>query len=157
MLIEASALGVPIAAMNTGGTPDIVVDEETGLLSNTPEELASDVRRLRDDEGLRRRLGAAAMARAVELFDAAATTERIERLYQDLRREAREVTRSLRVAIVARSVYPLHGHGGLERHVYDLTRYLADAGIQVTLITREPQARTRIRTRRPYDSPEAHG
>ena len=84
VLIEASALGVPIAAMNTGGTPDIVVDKRTGLLSNTPEELARDIRRLRDDEGLRRRLGAAAMARAVELFDAAATTERIERLYQDL-------------------------------------------------------------------------
>ena len=47
VLIEASALGVPIAAMNTGGTPDIVVDEETGLLSATPEELAADVRRLR--------------------------------------------------------------------------------------------------------------
>jgi glycogen synthase len=44
----------------------------------------------------------------------------------------------LRVAIVARSVFPLHGHGGLERHVYDLTRYLADAGLDVTLITREP-------------------
>jgi glycogen synthase len=49
------------------------------------------------------------------------------------------VTQSLRVAIVARSVFPLHGHGGLERHVYDLTRYLADAGVQVTLITREPK------------------
>ena len=84
VLIEASALGVPIAAMNTGGTPDIVVDQETGLLSNTPEDLARDVRRLRDDEGLRRRLGAAAMARADELFDAACDTERIERLYQDL-------------------------------------------------------------------------
>ena len=33
VLIEASALGIPIAAMNTGGTPDIVVDERTGLLS----------------------------------------------------------------------------------------------------------------------------
>ena len=43
-----------------------------------------------------------------------------------------------RVAIVARSVFPLHGHGGLERHVYDLTRYLADAGLAVTLITRPP-------------------
>jgi glycogen(starch) synthase len=48
------------------------------------------------------------------------------------------VTRAIRVAIVARSVYPLHGHGGLERHVYDLTRYVADAGLEVTLITREP-------------------
>ena len=44
----------------------------------------------------------------------------------------------VRVAVVARSVFPLHGHGGLERHVYDLTRYLADAGLEVTLITREP-------------------
>jgi glycogen(starch) synthase len=48
------------------------------------------------------------------------------------------VSRPIRVAIVARSVFPLHGHGGLERHVYDLTRHLADAGLDVTLITREP-------------------
>ena len=34
---------------------------------------------------------------------------------------------ALRVAVVARSVFPLHGLGGLERHVYDLVRYLADA------------------------------
>ena len=64
VLIEASALGVPIAAMNTGGTPDIVVDERTGLLSETPEALAADVRRLRADPDLRARLGAAAQAHA---------------------------------------------------------------------------------------------
>ena len=43
---------------------------------------------------------------------------------------------TLRVAVVARSVYPLHGVGGLERHVYDLVRYLANAGVGTTLITR---------------------
>jgi glycogen(starch) synthase len=43
-----------------------------------------------------------------------------------------------RVAVVARSVFPLHGPGGLERSVYDLVRYLAQAGIDVTLITRTP-------------------
>jgi glycogen synthase len=43
-----------------------------------------------------------------------------------------------RVAVVARSVFPLHGHGGLERHVYDLVRHLADAGVETTLITRRP-------------------
>jgi glycosyltransferase involved in cell wall biosynthesis len=48
------------------------------------------------------------------------------------------VTRPLRVAIVARSVFPLHGLGGLERSVYDLTRYLAGHDVQVTLITRTP-------------------
>lgn len=48
------------------------------------------------------------------------------------------MTRPLRVAVVARSVFPLHGPGGLERSVYDLVRYLAGAGVDVTLITRTP-------------------
>jgi len=45
----------------------------------------------------------------------------------------------IRVAVVARSVFPLHGLGGLERHVYDLVRYLADAGVETTLVTRTPK------------------
>ena len=84
VLIEASALGVPIAAMNTGGTIDIVVNQETGLLSTTPEQLAEDVRRLRSDEGLRRTLGAAARIRAEQLFDAASVTARFDQLYTEL-------------------------------------------------------------------------
>jgi glycogen synthase len=51
-----------------------------------------------------------------------------------------EGSRTIRVALVARSVFPLHGHGGLERHVYDLARYLANAGIELTLITRPATA-----------------
>jgi glycogen synthase len=46
----------------------------------------------------------------------------------------------LRVAIVTRSVHPLHGQGGLERSVYDLVQYLANAGLDVTLITRRATA-----------------
>ena len=42
----------------------------------------------------------------------------------------------LRVAVVARSVYPLHGVGGLERSVYDLVHHLSRAGVAITLITR---------------------
>ncbi|HVQ42659.1 MAG TPA: hypothetical protein VMS54_10640, partial [Vicinamibacterales bacterium] len=45
---------------------------------------------------------------------------------------------AIRVAVVARAVFPLHGLGGLERSVYDLVRYLARAGAEVTLITRPP-------------------
>jgi glycogen(starch) synthase len=44
----------------------------------------------------------------------------------------------VRLALVARSVFPLHGYGGLERHVYDLTRALAERRVEVTLITRPP-------------------
>ena len=89
VLIEASALGVPIAAMSTGGTPDIVVDEQTGLLSATPEDLAGDIRRLRGDTQLRARLGAAARLHAEARFDAPAVVERVERLYTDLTRRRR--------------------------------------------------------------------
>jgi glycogen(starch) synthase len=83
VLLEASALGVPIAAMNTGGTPDIVQHGETGLLSSTPDALADDVRRLRDDEALRHRLGEAARRRTEQLFDAGTVIDRIEQLYRD--------------------------------------------------------------------------
>lgn len=84
VLIEASALNVPIAAMNTGGTPDIVVNGETGLLSSSFEELADDVRRLREDKALRRRLGDGARRHVLERFDTSVVIPRIERLYRDL-------------------------------------------------------------------------
>jgi glycosyltransferase involved in cell wall biosynthesis len=51
------------------------------------------------------------------------------------------VTGLLRVAVVARSVAPLHGAGGLERSVLDLVRYLASHHVEVILITREPDAK----------------
>jgi glycosyltransferase involved in cell wall biosynthesis len=84
VLIEASALGVPIAAMNTGGTPDVVVNGQTGLLSTTPDGLADDVRRLRGDAELRARLGAGARAHAEQRFDAPGVVARIEQLYKAL-------------------------------------------------------------------------
>jgi glycosyltransferase involved in cell wall biosynthesis len=86
VLIEASVLGVPIAAMLTGGTGDIIVDERTGLLSSTPEELADDVKRLRGDAELRARLGTAARTHAELRFDAPAVVARIEQLYVELAR-----------------------------------------------------------------------
>ena len=86
VLIEASALGVPIAAMDTGGTRDIIEHDVTGLLSTSPEGLASDVRRLRHDAALRRRLGDAAARKVEREFDAAAVVARVEQLYEELRR-----------------------------------------------------------------------
>ena len=89
VLIEASALGVAIAAMRTGGTADIVDHEKTGLLSNTPEQLARDVKRLVSDARLRQALGAAARHKAVATFDASTVVPRIEALYEELSRERR--------------------------------------------------------------------
>jgi glycogen synthase len=84
VLIEASALGIPIAAMDTGGTPDIIEHEVTGLLSNSFEGLAADVRRLRQDAALRQRLSQAARHKIEREFDATAVVARVETLYRDL-------------------------------------------------------------------------
>jgi glycosyltransferase involved in cell wall biosynthesis len=48
----------------------------------------------------------------------------------------------LRIAVVARAAYPLHGLGGLERHVWDLVRHHLGTGHEVTLITRTPDPST---------------
>lgn len=84
VLLEASALGTAIAAMDTGGTRDIVEPGVTGLLSDSPETLAEDVRRLAGDAALRVRLGEAARRKIEREFDAPVVVERIERLYREI-------------------------------------------------------------------------
>jgi glycogen synthase len=84
VLLEASGLGVPIAAMDTGGTRNIISDEVTGLLSADPDALATDVRRLVEDATLRQRLGEAARSFAEERFAAETVVGRIEAVYLDL-------------------------------------------------------------------------
>jgi glycosyltransferase involved in cell wall biosynthesis len=44
----------------------------------------------------------------------------------------------MKVALLARSIFPLHGYGGLERHVYDLARALIERNVEVTLVTPPP-------------------
>jgi glycogen synthase len=44
----------------------------------------------------------------------------------------------MHIALVSRAVFGLHGYGGMERHVQELARFLAWAGIEVTLVTMPP-------------------
>ncbi|GAC1538684.1 MAG: glycosyltransferase family 4 protein [Herpetosiphon sp.] len=48
--------------------------------------------------------------------------------------------RPLRVLMLARAVYPLHGYGGLERHVFHLTTHLLRQGVHVQLLAGHPPA-----------------
>jgi glycosyltransferase involved in cell wall biosynthesis len=84
VLIEASALGSPIAAMDTGGTRDIVHHGLTGLLSKTPEEFARDLGRLFSDEHLRTALGSQARIEAHSAFASSSVVERIEQVYRSV-------------------------------------------------------------------------
>ncbi len=46
---------------------------------------------------------------------------------------------ALRVAMLARVVFPLHGFGGIERHVFHLTTHLARLGVRVMLYVQTPR------------------
>ena len=81
VLLESGALGVPAAAMDTGGTRDIVVPGVTGLLSNDVDGLARDISTLEADPALRERLGRAAAAHVASRFGAAQVVARVLEIY----------------------------------------------------------------------------
>ena len=63
-VVEALAVGCPVIATAVGGVPEVVRDDENGLLVHPgdPEALARAIRRFFDDEELRLRLAEAAPA-----------------------------------------------------------------------------------------------
>jgi glycosyltransferase involved in cell wall biosynthesis len=86
VVLEAMARRRPVVATKVGGTPEVVVDGETGLLvpPRDPEALAAALRRLLEDAELRRRLGDAGYVRVRDLFSAEAMTRRVLELYDEV-------------------------------------------------------------------------
>ncbi|HEY7030765.1 MAG TPA: glycosyltransferase family 4 protein [Thermomicrobiales bacterium] len=84
VLIEAMASGRPVVASRIGGIPDVVDDEQTGLLvpPADPRALRDAIARLLSDCELRRRMGQEA-TRRVDRFREATVVPRIEQIYQD--------------------------------------------------------------------------
>ncbi len=83
VLLEAQALGTPVAAMDTGGTREIVQDGLNGLLVADAAGLAEAVGRLAGDGRLRLRLSEGARASALR-FSPAALVPRYEAVYRRL-------------------------------------------------------------------------
>lgn len=81
VLIEASALGLPTAAMDTGGTRDILQHQITGLVATSPAAFAGALAQLAGDAALRSQLGTAAAAHVRARFDATQVAARVETLY----------------------------------------------------------------------------
>jgi glycosyltransferase involved in cell wall biosynthesis len=79
-VLEAMAHGRPVAAFDSGGTREMVVHGETGLLvpSGDVVALAGALVRLARDPALRGGMGAAAVRRVGERFSLAAHVERME-------------------------------------------------------------------------------
>jgi glycosyltransferase involved in cell wall biosynthesis len=88
VVLEAMARRRPVVATPVGGTPEVVVDGETGLLvpPRDPDALAGALRRLLADAELRQRMGEAGYERVRERFSADAMTRRVLEIYDEVLR-----------------------------------------------------------------------
>jgi glycosyltransferase involved in cell wall biosynthesis len=80
------ACGRPVVACNSGGTPEVVLDGETGLLV-MPQDvgaLAGAIRQLAADVPLRTRLGLNARKWIESRFTLDRYIDRVESIYQGL-------------------------------------------------------------------------
>jgi glycogen synthase len=83
VLLEALALGTPVAAMDTGGTREILEDGASGLLVGDAAALGEAVARLAGDPALRARISEGARARA-RAFCPETLLPRYEAVYRGL-------------------------------------------------------------------------
>ena len=83
VLLEALALGTPVAAMDTGGTREILDHEKSGLVVRDEAALAEAIARLAQDDRLRERIGAGARERA-RAFAPETLVPRYEAVYKTL-------------------------------------------------------------------------
>lgn len=81
-LMEAMASGCPVVSCLTSGIPELVADDENGLLvrERDPQALSDALRRLLADAALRRRLSTSARQRIEERFDARKEAAQLHRL-----------------------------------------------------------------------------
>jgi glycosyltransferase involved in cell wall biosynthesis len=86
---EAMIMGIPVAATAVDGVPELVVHEQTGLLSapRDPTALAANILRLLDHPDEAQRMAQAAKRRVVPAFGAAQMVDRIDALYWKLLHE----------------------------------------------------------------------
>lgn len=84
VLLEGCAAGAAIVALNTGGTPDIIVHGESGWLASNAAGFAEGIRAVATDNELNRRLRAGARKQAETVFASDRVAAKVEALYERL-------------------------------------------------------------------------
>ena len=84
--IEAMAAGLPVVSTTAGGTPEVVEDAVTGVLvpPGKAAQLTEALLRLAKDPALRRRMGEAGRARALERFTEERMLEGTAEVYREV-------------------------------------------------------------------------
>jgi glycosyltransferase involved in cell wall biosynthesis len=85
-VLEGMAVGVPIAASDVGGVPDLLENGATGVLFDPriSESIAASVMRLWRDTNLARRLASCARQRAMKLFQPEVIARRHFEIYREV-------------------------------------------------------------------------
>lgn len=85
-LIEAMAAGVPVVSTDVGGVSEVVLHNESGLLSVAKDDaqLATNLQRLHGDSDLRRQFVLSGCERAGKLFAQQRMHEEYAQLYEDM-------------------------------------------------------------------------
>jgi glycosyltransferase involved in cell wall biosynthesis len=84
--LQAMMVGVPVVAADVGGIPEAIDDHDTGILvpPADSEAMAAAIDELIVDDGLRRRIAAAARIRVERDFSAPAMARNFEALYAEI-------------------------------------------------------------------------
>lgn len=88
-LIEAAAAALPVVATRVGGVPELVAEERTGWLGETPDELAYGLAQLLEDPAAAREVGRRARVRVASKHSAEALATRLAGLYEAVLEERR--------------------------------------------------------------------
>ena len=85
-ILQAMAGGVPVVATKVGGVPEVVVNEETGILvePGDPQALAGGIIRVLNDPPLTLRVTANAVNLAGKEYSVVRMVDKIESIYKDL-------------------------------------------------------------------------
>jgi glycosyltransferase involved in cell wall biosynthesis len=86
VVLEAMAAGLPVVATAVGGTPELVIDGETGLLvpPRDPAALAQAIVTLLTDSDLAQRMGENGRLRVADRFTIGQMVQKTEQLYHRL-------------------------------------------------------------------------
>lgn len=89
-ILAAMASRLPVVATDVGGTPELVLDGETGILTppDDPDRLGAALAQLLASERLRRRLGEGGRRRVEARLTVARKLDKTERLYRRLLQQA---------------------------------------------------------------------
>lgn len=89
VVLEAMAVGLPVIASRVGGIPDLVTDGNTGMLfdPSNPESMKQVTETMMESPDLRKRIGLAAKADALNRFHPKVVAQEHLRIYREALKE----------------------------------------------------------------------